>query len=50
MEIINDLELSHRFMSLNILSIPGDKSGEPQKVILDDDSLSLLLFSFGYLC
>jgi hypothetical protein len=39
MEIINDLELSHRFITLNIFSIPGDKSGEPQKDILDDDLL-----------
>jgi hypothetical protein len=30
MEIINDLELSHRFIALNNFSIPGDKSGEPQ--------------------
>jgi hypothetical protein len=29
MEIINDLELSHRFIALNNFSIPGDKSGEP---------------------
>jgi hypothetical protein len=43
MEIINDLELSHRFIALNNLSIPGDESGEPQKDILDDDLL--LLFS-----
>jgi hypothetical protein len=39
MEIINDLELSHRFIALNNFSIPGDKSGEPQKDILDDDIL-----------
>jgi hypothetical protein len=31
MEIINDLELSHRFIALNNLSIPGDKFGEPPK-------------------
>jgi hypothetical protein len=43
MGIINDLELSHRFIALNYLSIPGDKFGEPQKDILDDDLL--LLFS-----
>jgi hypothetical protein len=36
MEIINDLELSHSFIALNNFSIPGDKSGEPQKYILDD--------------
>jgi hypothetical protein len=45
MEIINDLELSHRFIELNDFSIPGDKSGEPQKDILDDDLL--LLFSLS---
>jgi hypothetical protein len=27
-EIINDLELSHRFIALNNFSIPGGKSGE----------------------
>jgi hypothetical protein len=27
MKIINDLELSHRFIALNNFSIPGDKSG-----------------------
>jgi hypothetical protein len=37
MEIINDLELSHRFIALNNLSIHGDKSGGPQKDVLDDD-------------
>jgi hypothetical protein len=47
MEIINDLEFSHRFIALNNLSIPGDKSGEPQKNILDDDLLLLLLFSLS---
>jgi hypothetical protein len=36
MGIINDLELSYRFIALNNFSIPGDKSGEPQKGILDD--------------
>jgi hypothetical protein len=35
-EIINDFKLSHRFMELNNFSIPGDKSGESQKKILDD--------------
>jgi hypothetical protein len=45
MEIINDLELSHRFIALNNFSIPGDKSDEPQKDILDDDLLLVLLFS-----
>jgi hypothetical protein len=45
MEIINDLELSHRFIALNKFSIPGDKSGEPQKDILDDNLL--LLFSLS---
>jgi hypothetical protein len=39
MEIINGLELSHRFIALNNFSIPGDKSGEPQNDILDDDLL-----------
>jgi hypothetical protein len=36
MEIINELELSHIFTALNNLSVPGDKSGEPQKDILGD--------------
>jgi hypothetical protein len=45
MEIINDLELSHRVIALKNISIPGDKSGEPQRDILDDD----LLFCFDYL-
>jgi hypothetical protein len=44
-EMINVLELSHRLIALNNFSIPGDKSGEPQKDILDDDLLLLLLFS-----
>jgi hypothetical protein len=43
METINVLELSHRFIALNSFSIPGDKSGESQKDILDDDDLLLLL-------
>jgi hypothetical protein len=47
MEIINDLEFSHRFIALNNLSILEDKSGEPQKDILDDDLLLLLLFSLS---
>jgi hypothetical protein len=47
MEIINDLEFSHRFIALNYFSIPGDKSGEPQKDILDDDLLLLSLFSLS---
>jgi hypothetical protein len=42
MEIINDLEFSHVLIALNNFSIPGDKSGEPQKDILDDDLLLLL--------
>jgi hypothetical protein len=46
-EIVNDFELSHRFMALNYFSITGDKSSEPQKVILDDDLLSFLLFSLS---
>jgi hypothetical protein len=45
MEIIKDLELLHCFIALNNLSIPGDKSDEPQKDILDDDLL--LLFSLS---
>jgi hypothetical protein len=44
MKIIDDLESSHRFIALNIFSIPGDKSGELQKDILDDDLLLLFLF------
>jgi hypothetical protein len=47
MEIINDLEFSHRFIALHNLSIPEDKSGEPQKDILDDDLLLLMLFSLS---
>jgi hypothetical protein len=43
MEIINDLELSYRFIALNNFSIPGDKSGEPQKDILDDDLPSIVI-------
>jgi hypothetical protein len=39
MEIINGLELSHQFIAFNNFSIPGDKSGEPQNDILDDDLL-----------
>jgi hypothetical protein len=45
MEIINDLELSHRFIALNNFSIHGDKFGEPQKDILCEDLVLLLLFS-----
>jgi hypothetical protein len=45
MEINNQLELSHRLIALNNFSIPGDKSDEPQKVILDDDLM--LLFSLS---
>jgi hypothetical protein len=47
MKIINDLELSHRFIALNNFSIPGDKSSEPQKDILNDDLLLLLMFSLS---
>jgi hypothetical protein len=47
MGIINDLELSHRLIALNNFSIPGYESGEPQKGILDDDLLLLLLFSLS---
>jgi hypothetical protein len=47
MEIFNDLELSYRFIALNNFSIAGGKSGEPQKNILDDDLLLLLLFSLS---
>jgi hypothetical protein len=47
MEIINDLEFSHRFIALNNFSIPEDKSDDPQKDILDDCLLSLLLFSLS---
>jgi hypothetical protein len=45
MEIINDLESSHRLIVSNDFSILGDKSGEAQKDILDDDLL--LLFSLS---
>jgi hypothetical protein len=47
MEIINDLEFSHRFIALNNFSIPGDKSGEPQKDVSVDDLHLLLLFSLS---
>jgi hypothetical protein len=47
MEIINRLELLHRFIALNNFLIPGDKSGEIQNDILDDDLLLLLLFSLS---
>jgi hypothetical protein len=47
MRIINDLELSHRFIALNNFSIPGNKSDEPQKYILDDDLVLLILFSLS---
>jgi hypothetical protein len=47
MEILNDFEFSHRFIALNNFSIPGDKLGEPQKNILDDDLHILLLFSIS---
>jgi hypothetical protein len=47
MEIMNDFEFSHRFIALNSVSILGDKTGEPQKDILDDDLLLLLLFSLS---
>jgi hypothetical protein len=43
--IINDLEISNRFIALNNFSIPGDKSGDFQNYILDDDLL--LLFSLS---
>jgi hypothetical protein len=33
MEIINDLELSHRLIALNNFSIPEDTSSEPQNEI-----------------
>jgi hypothetical protein len=47
MEIINHLDFSHRFIALNNVSIPEDKSGETQKNILDDDLLLLSLFSLS---
>jgi hypothetical protein len=45
MGIINDLELSHRFIAIINFSILGDESGEPQMDILDYDVL--LLFSLS---
>jgi hypothetical protein len=48
MEIINELKSSHRLIALKNLFIPGDKSVEPQKDILDDDLLLLLLFSLSH--
>jgi hypothetical protein len=47
MEIINDLEFSNRFIALHNFSIPGDKSCESQKDILDDDLLLLLLLPYS---
>jgi hypothetical protein len=47
MEIIYDLELSHRFIALNYFSLPGDKSGDSQNNILDNDLLLSLLFSLS---
>jgi hypothetical protein len=44
-EMINDLILSYNSIALNIFSIPGDKSGDPQNDILDDDLPLLLLLS-----
>jgi hypothetical protein len=45
-EIINNLESSHKFIASNILSITWDKSGEPQKDILDDDFIFTTLSIF----
>jgi hypothetical protein len=44
MELINDLEFSHRFIALNNFLILGDEYGEHQKENLDDDLLLLLMF------
>jgi hypothetical protein len=41
MEIISDLELSHRLIAFKIFLIPEDKSVESQKGIIDDDLLLL---------
>jgi hypothetical protein len=43
--MINNLELSHRFIALNKFSIPGDESGECQKDALVHDLLLLLSLS-----
>jgi hypothetical protein len=43
MEIINELELSHRFIASNNFSIPGGKSAELQKEIFDDDCIVTVL-------
>jgi hypothetical protein len=45
MDIISDLDLSERSISLNSFSIPGNKSGEPQIDILDDELLKMMLLS-----
>jgi hypothetical protein len=45
MGVINDLEISHRLIELDNFLIQGDKSGEPQTDILDDDLLLLLSLS-----
>jgi hypothetical protein len=42
MEIMNDLELSHRLIVSNNTSIPGDKPDEPQNYILYDGLLPQL--------
>jgi hypothetical protein len=44
-EIINDLELSFKFIAMNRASVTTDKSGEPQKNTLDDDLLLVLSLS-----
>jgi hypothetical protein len=45
-KIINDFNLSQRFISLKNISIPGDESVEPQNGILDDDLR--LIFSLSH--
>jgi hypothetical protein len=47
MEIINDLDISHRLSAWKYFSTTGDESVDTQKDILDDDLLLLLLFSLS---
>jgi hypothetical protein len=46
-ELINVLDLSERSISLDNFLIPGNKSGEPQIDILDDELRSNHMMSFS---
>jgi hypothetical protein len=41
-EMINDMDLSFKCIAVSIVSIPGDKSGDPQNDTVDDDLLLML--------